>query len=210
MADVDYQAIYDMIKPYLSEHDTIVDAGCGSGYLLALLLANGHEAIGIDADPMMLSLARERLLEQGLSTPLFEHDLRQRLGIKVDVVLAMFDVINYFKGIKTVLQNIHAALKPGGLFIFDLYTEAVPVLYRDFVEEEEDPMPYRWTIKAGRKMLLHHIKYAGGEAVIRQYVHPLHEVLDMLVTTGFKVKVSKGPDPRKHVIIARRTGDFLF
>ena len=57
MADVDYEQLLNFIEPYLKKDDFILDAGCGSGYLLVEFMTKGYQAIGLDLDSRMLSLA---------------------------------------------------------------------------------------------------------------------------------------------------------
>ena len=45
MADVDYDALLSLIKPYIKKENTIIDAGCGTGYFLKALIENGYDAV---------------------------------------------------------------------------------------------------------------------------------------------------------------------
>ena len=202
MADVDYEAIYLWLKPYLKENNTIIDAGCGSGYLLLELLKNNHQAIGIDNDTEMLSLALDKLQENELNPMLFEHDLRDSIGVQVDVILAMFDVVNYFKGLKQVFKNIYQALNPNGLFIFDIYKEEVFELYDNYTEIDDQPFHYEWHVKTKGNQLYHQVKIENEIEEIKQYVYPVSYYQELLESLGFKVEISDGIDIRKHYVIA--------
>lgn len=202
MADVDYEALYTWLKPYLKDQKTILDAGCGSGYLLLELLKNQHEAIGVDIDSGMLSLANDKLRDADLKANLFEHDLRNPLGVSFDVILAMFDVANYFKGLKTVFHNIYEGLNPGGIFIFDLYKEDVLTDYQDYIEIEDDPIHYEWHIRSVKNQLLHEVRIGDETVEIRQYIYELDYYLNLLKDLGFKVEIKDGLDSRKHYIVA--------
>ncbi|MBU1093844.1 MAG: class I SAM-dependent methyltransferase [Firmicutes bacterium] len=202
MADVDYEAIYQWLKPYIGLDQIIVDAGCGSGYLLLELLKNNHQAIGIDNDTEMLSLAQNRIQEHELSPMLYEHDLRNSLGIKVDVVLAMFDVVNYFKGIHQVFYHIYQALNKDGVFIFDIYKEEVLGIYNDYVEIEDDPIHYEWSVKTKDHKLYHTLKINHEVEKIIQYAYPISYYQGVLESFGFRVEVKDGIDSRKHYIVA--------
>lgn len=202
MADVDYEAIYQWLRPYIGLDQTIVDAGCGSGYLLLELLKNNHLAIGIDNDTDMLSLAQNRIQEHELSPMLYEHDLRNSLGIKVDVVLAMFDVVNYFKGIRQVFYHIYQALNKDGIFIFDIYKEEVLETYKTYVEIEDDPIHYEWYVKTKDNKLFHTLEINHEVEKITQYVYPISYYQEVLESLGFRVEVKDGIDSRKHYIVA--------
>ncbi len=202
MADVDYEAVYTWLKPYLKEHKTILDAGCGSGYLLVELVKNKHDAIGIDIDSGMLSLAYDKLREANLSANLYEHDLRVPLYVKFDIVLAMFDVVNYFKGLKKVFKNIYNGLNDGGIFIFDLYKKEVLKDYSDYIEIEDEPIHYEWTIRSNASQLIHQVNIGKETVEIKQYVDDLSYYLILLEDLGFKTEVHDGMDVRKHYIVA--------
>ncbi|MBE0700745.1 MAG: hypothetical protein IH571_03565, partial [Acholeplasmataceae bacterium] len=108
----------------------------------------------------------------------------------------------YFKGIKKVIQNIHDALSDEGRFIFDVYKEDVLITYDNFVESENEPMPYVWKIKVKNKMLKHTVETNQQQDVIYQYVHPLTYVVSILEEIGFHAEIHTGPDSRKYYIIA--------
>ncbi|MDO9630128.1 MAG: class I SAM-dependent methyltransferase [Acholeplasmataceae bacterium] len=204
MADVDYEKIYDWMKPYFKNTDLIIDAGCGSGYLLLELLSHGHEAIGIDIDSSMLSIALDKLRNNRLETNLYEHDLRNPFGAEADVIIAMFDVANYFKGVKKVFKNIYQALYEGGRFIFDIYKIEVLKDYKDYIEIEEEPIAYAWKIETQKNLMKHYVEFQGEIDIVTQYVYDLDYYLTILKSLGFTYEVSDGIDPRKHYIVATK------
>ncbi|BCR35638.1 class I SAM-dependent DNA methyltransferase [Mariniplasma anaerobium] len=203
MSDIDYEQIYTFLSPYLKADDVVLDAGCGSGYLLQELLLHQVDAMGIDNDDQMLSLAQDRLQTSNLRAPLYHHDLRDKLDIKVDVIVSFFDVMNYLKGIKQVFSNIKDALAPNGLFIFDVYQESVLDDYDGYIENDNEPFDYQWSIKKDQMKLKHKVITNQEIYELTQYVKPLSYYLDILSSLGFKdIQALKGPDIRKHYIIA--------
>ena len=204
MSDVDYEALLEDIKPYISHHDFIIDAGCGSGYMLVELLKQGYTAIGLDLSSKMLSLAEHRLRSEGVMTKLYEHDLRNTFHAKADVIIGMFDVMNYFKGAKHVFHNCYQALYPKGRLIFDLYQDDVMRTYDGYHEDESDPVSYTWDINMKGSLLTHHVSYGGHEDIIKQYVYPLDYYVKALEQVGFKVDIKPSRDERKYLIIATK------
>ena len=203
MSDIDYEQIYTFLKPFITINDAIIDAGCGSGYLLKELLIRGHDVIGIDADDQMLSIAQIRLKTSDLRAPLYHHDLRDALVVKADVIISFFDVMNYLKGVKGVFSNIKNALTENGKFIFDIYKESVLIDYDGYVEEEAEPFKYKWEIRSDLDKLKHVVSVGNQTHKLTQYVKPLKYYLDLLDDLGFKeIIVKEGPDIRKHYIIA--------
>jgi SAM-dependent methyltransferase len=201
MEDIDYEKIYQDIKPYIKNTDLIIDAGCGSGYFLLELLKNNHQAIGIDIDSMMLSIAQEKIKSNNLTPILYEHDLRDPLYSKVDLIIMIFDVVNYFKGVKKLFSNIYKSLDDDGRFIFDIYKYEVLDSYKNFIEIDDEIVSYKWEVKVSNQVLNHFVTFENEVDHIKQYIYPLSYYLDILNELNFKVEVINGTDFRKHYII---------
>lgn len=205
MADVDYGLIYmfyDSHKP--NDHPIVIDAGCGSGNFLIELMKHGVNAYGVDMDEDMLGIALNKLQEENLYAPLFVHDLRDPLHIKADVITSFFDVVNYFKGTKTLFRNMYQALNHKGVYMFDCYKENVLEDYDGYIEEGNEPIPYRWSIKTNHHQLIHDVMFDKDKSIIKQYVHPIDDIKKQLIDLGFKVNIEEGPDPRKWYVVANK------
>lgn len=204
MSDVDYEALFHEIEPLLKKDDFIIDAGCGSGYLLIELIKRGYRAIGLDISSRMLSLAEHKMREEHVMTELYEHDLRQPILGQADVILAMFDVVNYFKGLKQVFKHVHRALYPQGRFIFDCYQRSVLTDYDGYIEDETEPVSYRWETHVSGSKLIHRIIHQGDIDTITQYVYEASYYQEILESLGFDVEIKSSIDQRKHLIIATK------
>lgn len=202
MADIDYSQIMEWMRPYLHLSDVVVDAGCGPGYVMLELIQSGYHVIGLDIDGAMLAIAKDKLESYGHHGVLYEHDLRTPMRVKVDVIYALFDVMNYFKGTKKVIKNIYHALNKGGRFLFDIYQESLLETYQDYEESDDEQVSYRWTIKRKQNQLIHCVQTDHGTYRLNQYLYPLSYYTEQLREVGFKVDINKGPDERKHYIIA--------
>jgi SAM-dependent methyltransferase len=173
MADVDYEALFKWLEPFLSKDDLIVDAGCGSGYMLYQLLQEGYHAIGFDKDSEMLALAANKLKENNLPMHLYEHDLKDFIKIQADVIIAFFDVVNYFKGLKKVFSNIYKMLNQNGVFIFDMYKETH---VEDYYESDIEPLIYEWQVKVKNNRIYHDLMIENQSVQIKQYLHNLKDI----------------------------------
>lgn len=203
MSDVHYQALLEHFKPYLDHSKTMIDAGCGTGYFLKELLFEGYDAIGLDKDSDMLKIAKDKLQQAHLPQPLYEHDLKNPLGVRVDIMFCLFDVINYFKGVKKVFSNMYQALNDDGILIFDVYDPDVMASYDDYVESEVQPIPYHWHIQYHKPMLKHTVTVDHNNYQTKQYVYDVAYYIDMLKAAHFKdIKIQKGLDDRKIYIVA--------
>jgi SAM-dependent methyltransferase len=101
----------------------VVDLGCGSGIWAGELSRAGYDVLGIDISPAMIEIARKR-------APRGEFRLGSllRAGIpRCDAVTALgecfnylFDETNNIARLRRVFDRVYSALRPGGIFIFDI------------------------------------------------------------------------------------------
>jgi ubiquinone/menaquinone biosynthesis C-methylase UbiE len=120
---IDLQIEADFIKWAVAQHKTtkgnkLLDIACGTGRH-AQLLKDGFDVFGVDINPEMLKIAREKLPEINL----VQGNMKElNLDKKFDVAICMFSAMNYnttideFKG---TLINFHNHLNEGGVLIFD-------------------------------------------------------------------------------------------
>lgn len=109
----------------------MLDVACGYGRHMEPLVKRGIDVIGCDLSPFMLAEAQKRLKRNGYKKKrLVRCDIQNLPFTKVfDCACNMFNSFGYFEKENDnfrVLTSIAKALKPGGLFLFDLVN-------RDFV-----------------------------------------------------------------------------
>jgi SAM-dependent methyltransferase len=101
----------------------VVDLGCGSGRWAKVLGDAGYDVMGVDLSPSMIRLARQR-------APLARFETGSLLNTKLpvcDAVTAIGEIVNYRfdpkhsrMALTRFFRRVYAALRPGGLFIFDV------------------------------------------------------------------------------------------
>ena len=106
----------------------VVDLGCGSGIWARHLLQHGYDVFGVDQSAAMIQLARK-------SAPTAKFKIGSLFGTKLpscDAVTSMGEVISYLfdpnlkkDSLFKLFRNVYEALKPGGVFIFDVM-ESLP------------------------------------------------------------------------------------
>ena len=126
-----YDAIYASIRDYpreAAELDrliqerrpgarTLLDVACGTGAHLEHL--EGYEVEGLDLDPEMLAVARERLPD----VPFHEGDMAAfDLGERFDTVVCMFSSIGYVRTeerLRSAIASMARHLEPGGVLVVE-------------------------------------------------------------------------------------------
>ncbi len=135
MRHVDYDKwasyINELIIHWNPDTRTVLDIGCGTGNLLKMLRKYSYELYGCDYSlPMLMQAKKKRSIE---STPLWRSRMLQiALQEKVDVILCLYDSINYIMDLDLVKEFIDKAedsLKEKGLLIFDVCTERNSLKY---------------------------------------------------------------------------------
>ena len=132
--DKDYAAEVEYIARLLHRFypgaKSILELGSGTGIHACLLAEKGFSVHGIERSAEMLarsrSLAEKRNKEQGLLSLMFtEGDIRTaRLNKTFDAVISLFHVISYQTGntdVSSAFETAREHLKPGGVFIFDVW-----------------------------------------------------------------------------------------
>ena len=101
----------------------IIELGCGTGTMTALLSEIGLDISGIDLSEDMLKIARKKHPEITFAMA----DMREfTLEQKADAMISIADSMNYMRNVDEltrVFKCVRDALSPGGVFIFDLKTE---------------------------------------------------------------------------------------
>ena len=154
MDDVPYDEwagnLLGILKKYNISGGTIVELGCGTGKMTARLAEAGYSMIGIDLSEEMLEIAEDQLHEDAESTGKYMidgpeddaggltaenrriiytcQDMRDfSIFGEADAVISVCDSMNYLieeDDLRRTLDCAYEALRPGGLMVFDMKTEA--------------------------------------------------------------------------------------
>jgi SAM-dependent methyltransferase len=175
---------------------TVLDAGCGEGYLSRELANRGAIVTGLDASPSLLAAAR---------------DERDRLGLKIDHYVASLDSIpepdNTFDAIvcnhvlndveepPAILKELGRVTKPGGrLALLMLH----PCFYTAHAEcNATGTIPVTEYFSA--RTIEERLTVAGlpSPGPIRMTLHPLEHYVSSLVGGGFIIKGLSEPHPSR-------------
>ncbi|MFM9059877.1 MAG: bifunctional 2-polyprenyl-6-hydroxyphenol methylase/3-demethylubiquinol 3-O-methyltransferase UbiG [Planctomycetaceae bacterium] len=99
---------------------TVLDLGCGGGFMAESLAREGASVVGVDPSAPAIEVAREHAQAQGLSI-----DYRVGSGERIPLTRATadcivcVDVLEHVDSVDRVLDEVRRVLKPGGIFLFD-------------------------------------------------------------------------------------------
>jgi SAM-dependent methyltransferase len=114
----DYAAEVDRLRELIGKRRTLLDVACGTGKHLELLREH-YDVAGLDLDPELLAIARERLP----GVELHEGDMTDfDLGRRFDVVTCLFSSIGYVVTVERLHEAITAMarhLERGGLLVVE-------------------------------------------------------------------------------------------
>ena len=125
-ADVDYETWADYVERHFRRSKrpvrSVVELGCGTGSLTALLARRGYRMTAVDLSPDMLALADQKC--EGLGALFLCQDMsRLALLDRADAVISCLDSVNYVTrpaALRRTFQRVYQSLAPGGLFLFDV------------------------------------------------------------------------------------------
>ncbi len=116
-----------LFKKAEGEVSQILDIACGTGSLLAKLANIGFRVTGFDMSPAMVRMAKAKVLNCDQPVPLWCGSMMD-FGVqsKFDSIICTYDSINYClkqEAYEATLLHSAQAVRPGGLFIFDVCTQ---------------------------------------------------------------------------------------
>ncbi len=151
MAEVEYDDWAEFICAVAEQHGLkkgpLLDLGCGTGNATLPMWQRGYAVEGLDASAAMLEVARRKLPGIRFTQGTFEEFA---LPGKYALIYSVFDALNNLltdEAFAACLARVHAHLRPGGLFIFDVNTSVgLRELWHGGVAEGwADEVYYRWS-----------------------------------------------------------------
>lgn len=174
-----------------------LDLACGKGRHSKSLASRGLVVTGIDLSEASISHAREHIGE----AEFFTHDMRRLFRTNYyDFIFNLFTSFGYFEKRSddlSVLKQVNAGLKAGGLFVMD-YINAEPVLdgLPSIGEKHVEGISFSWEKKLVGRQIVKEIVVKDNEQV-----HHFHEkvrvlskddLISLFEEAGLKVKAVFG------------------
>jgi len=183
----------------------VVDAGCGSGVWARELTDRRYGVLGIDISAHMIRLARKQ-------APAAKFQVGSFLDAALppcDAVTSIGECVNYAfdrksgkKGLTEFFRRVYGALRPGGVFIFDIVEPGVAAGAppRRFLEGPDWAILLEVTEDRRRKTLTRQIVsfrragklYRRSEEIHRLHLYSGSELLAELSRAGFEAQLLGG------------------
>lgn len=100
--------------------DRVIDVCCGSGHVTKELVRRGYRVTGIDISAGLIEIARQQMPDVDWRVA----DARSfTVTERYAAALSTFDSLNHIlelSGLESVFASVYRALRPGGLFVFDM------------------------------------------------------------------------------------------
>jgi len=200
-ADKDYaHEVAVILEIFGKKPRRVLDVGCGTGNHAFLLAEKGIKVHGIDPDPDMIEVARQKC---GPDSPLtFSRGDVSRLGLldlaSFDLIISMFNVVNYIMdmaGLLDFFSGIYRGLAPGGVFIFDCWNGIAALI--DPPHSREGSFPR--TDRMNQQTIVDNRASIDGREISFTYTHRLWTPVcleGLLALAGFQsVEVSAWMKP---------------
>lgn len=144
MEHVEYEAWAEYVHGLLMRHhpeaETVLELACGTGSLALELQPLGpYRYAGTDRSEDMIRVARAKADMEGADVQFEVADFTDfRVDTPVDVLILLYDGLNYLlheDEIRALFRCAHAALAPGGVFLFDQSTPANSINNEPYFED---------------------------------------------------------------------------
>lgn len=169
----------------------VLDVGCASGGLSAMLVERGASVVGVDLNPRLVERARERL---GGRAQFYVADIAAPMPFlepgSFDIVTASL-VLHYLADWGPPLGEFARALRPGGLLLISTHHPAHDGTIAD------PPAPYFETV-----LLTDTWRKGGRDFQVRFYHRPLSAIVDALADAGFLIERIPEPLPDRQAFAA--------
>ncbi|MCD8306981.1 MAG: class I SAM-dependent methyltransferase [Clostridia bacterium] len=177
-----------------------LDIGCGNGYFTRAFAQAGYSMTGMDISAEMLSKAADLSLTSGIRAEYIQGDITSfRPVSKQDFALAINDCLNYVppEKLHAAFAHVHAALKKGAPFIFDITApESLQAQDKQVYMDDRPDVTCIWYSEVRGKALASDVtvftrnadgRYTRRDERQERYMHTDREIQDALAACGFSV-----------------------
>jgi SAM-dependent methyltransferase len=176
----------------------VVDLGCGDGAWMQALARRGFTVTGVDRSASLLTYARTA----APSAVLKKSSVHRFSFPRCDAITALGEVLSYEPAtpasLRRLFRRAYAALRPGGVFVFDLLVSGPPMSYVTWRAGPSWAILVR--VEEGKNRLIRHIITFRGARDRYRRQHETHRLLIVkprfvvaeLRRIGFDVTTARG------------------
>ncbi len=202
--NVDYHSISlfidRVLTDYSAERGILLDLACGTGNLSIEMNKLGHDVIGVDYSPEMLSEAMTKLNNNNQNI-LFLCQSMQDLDLygTIDNAICVLDSLNHVnsKDLEKAFNKVSLFLNPNGTFIFDVNTryKHEKILGNNTFVYDCDDIYCVWqnTLQKNKVNISLDFFEREGDAYYRseenffEYTHDEKFIEDLIKNSGFEI-----------------------
>ncbi|MFO8069082.1 MAG: class I SAM-dependent methyltransferase [Alkalibacterium sp.] len=188
-------------KRYIPNGEKILELGCGTGILGLKLKRDGYDITGLDLSDEMLSIAYNKQLDEGVTFPLIQGDMRNLGDLPMyPGIICYSDALCYMENEKEVLlvfKEVYNRLEENGKFLFDVHstTQIENFLTSSFHAETEN-IVFMWDSFEGEYpySVEHELSffvnnkdnlYERFEETHKERTYPINVYMELLQEAGF-------------------------
>ncbi len=183
-----------------------LDVGCGGGWFTRAFTRAGYSVTGLDKSHEMLDVAQAKAMEEGVRGEYILGDIASmKLPKRFDFATAINDCVNYIpKGkLLAAFKNIGAAIKKGGVFLFDISSSRKfneKIANTVCVDDREDITYLAFNRVCGDEVTMEVTlfskredgKYDRADETHVQYIYTEAEIAQTLEKAGFSLMEAEG------------------
>jgi ubiquinone/menaquinone biosynthesis C-methylase UbiE len=209
MKDVPYDDWMEFLKAKIQKFtvsgNRILEIACGTGELSVRLAKTGFNITGVDLSEDMLTVAKQKAMQNGVDIELFHQNMCELEGLgQFDIITIFCDSLNYLSNpeeIQETFQRVYSHLNKSGLFIFDVHSiyKMEKIFLNQTYAENDDKVSYIWNCFEGEfpNSIEHDLTFFMLDEATSQYerfdewhvqrTYPVQDFIQWLEEAGFKV-----------------------
>ncbi len=163
-----------LIRKWIKPGDSVLDAGCGSGFLTACLSGIAGDITALDGSQEMLNLAKNKFSDEERQKITFVcHRLPLSCDMPIFDAILCSSVLEYLDDMAATLESFYNHLKPGGILILSYPNILSPKRWLDPVAYRLIKKPSFYPYMRNRPKLpgrfAKYLKNFGFEEIQRMY-----------------------------------------